>query len=150
MNVEKINALARFLRRMEVQRPDAFNMGAWGNDWLMDGENLVQSYDDETNLLQCETPMCIAGWAVYLDKSAWESFLSGHHTLKHWGRQTLGLDTDQMENLFLPTGYVDGVWALPSGVFPYAASPLEAARVLEHLARTGEVDWTKMREVSNG
>ena len=146
MNVDRINALARFLRRMEVQRPDAFNMGEWGNDWLLDDEKLMQRYDDSTTLLQCETPMCVAGWAVYLDKVAWESFLAESYTVSHWGRQSLGLDAVMAQRLFIPSHDGD---ELPPGCYPYQATALGAARVLEHLARTGEVDWTQMG-VSSG
>ena len=146
MNVDKINKLARFLRRMQVRNPGAFNMGEWGNDWLLDGDMLEQHYDDDqAGMLECTSPMCVAGWAVYLDKTAWESFLGGNDVISNWARESLGLGVIRGQMLFIPAAD-----DMPDGLYAYQATPIQAARVLEHLALTGEVDWAAMVEASDG
>ena len=143
MFVEKVNALARFMRLMHVHRPVALNMTTWGNQWLLDLQHQEDyAHDDEAGMLACDTPMCVAGWAVFLDKPAWRSMTAGNYTtsVRYWGQTSLALDDDQALALFMPGSQT----VMPEGVFPYLATPLDVAKVLEHLARTGDVDWSCM------
>lgn len=156
MNIERVNALARFMRLMEIHRPEAFDIREWGNDLLL-SETMVEEYwfDDEAGMLHCEAPMCLAGWAVYLDKPAWRQLLaSGWMTVQGAAKMSLGLTDEQSRRLFMPT--LAEILPAAAGVLGYPCKEgtlVGVARVLEELARTGEVDWYQIgaiSEVSNG
>ena len=70
---------------------------------------------------------CIAGWALHLDgQDVLAPLLTGSPSTR--ARDLLGIDGDRASNLFF------------FGIH-YHPTTKEAARVLRHLAITGEVDW---------
>ena len=77
---------------------------------------------------ECGTARCIAGWALHLDgQDVLAPLSTGSSSTR--ARDLLGIDGDRASDLFF------------SGI-DYHPTTKEAARVLRHLAITGEVDWT--------
>lgn len=121
MNVERIRQLAAHLR--EPATAPHFNMDRWL-------QTDIEGADDRPIgevVHTCGTVACIAGHAVALFKpkervretSIWAT-----------AEELLGLTDDQSSDLFLP-----GIqWA--------DATAEKAASVLDHLANTGEIDWS--------
>lgn len=83
-----------------------------------------ETYDQTQFFHPCGTPGCIAGHAVTMLGSDEK----GPNT-SEIAREELGLDEVQATALFF--------------VWPFTINPTakQAATVLRHLARTGEVDW---------
>lgn len=77
----------------------------------------------------CGTAACIGGWAeqIFFGQFAADDKLNRH----------LGLSEAQHDLLFYPHGAF-----LPDGRMAFDASHAQAADVLDHLLKTGEVDWS--------
>lgn len=78
----------------------------------------------DTGTGKCGSPACIAGWALAI-------MGSDHLCITHIGPAMFGLTVGVSMELF------GGITPLKA-----AATPTQAANVLDHLLRTGEVDWT--------
>lgn len=78
----------------------------------------------------CRSPACIGGWARALFR-----FHAAYSELEAVGERLFALPWDDAHALFYP-GSTEGA---------YAATPSEAARVIDHLLATGEVDWSVFR-----
>ena len=79
----------------------------------------------------CGTSHCIAGWATWL-------FAEGDARLAEspeMAQELLGLTNDQADNLFYPPA-----WQLAGKFWEEITAP-HAAKVIDHLISTGEVDW---------
>lgn len=134
MNVERILELARRLENLDPPRPD---MGFDMRDYFMSRNGVVFYALSYGGLAwkpeECGTAGCIAGWTVAIwEPEEWreESFISGI------AADILELSEEESRRLFTPS----------SGQYPdcYSAKPAQVARVLRHLAATGEVDWDQM------
>jgi hypothetical protein len=81
---------------------------------------------------ECGTPACIGGW---LARNNSEEFLASPLSTTDFGAKKLGLTYDQAYTLFVGGSY-----------FPkfsiFNANNQQAAKILRHLAATGEVDWS--------
>ena len=81
----------------------------------------------------CNTPACVAGHAALLvDGDAIYAEDYDHYS-RAW--ELMGLDEKQAQDLFRP-------WPLSIGEYPDGK---QAAEVIRHLVRTGEVDWGRVR-----
>ena len=119
MDVERIEGLARHIERLRTVGPGhqakeepGYFQGRWKH--------------------RCDTPACIAGWAIHLfgeDQVPFGMAPMG------WAATLLGLTHRQQDALFQcrPALY-------PGGGSPSAR---DAAATLRHLARTGEVEWRR-------
>lgn len=78
----------------------------------------------------CGSPACIGGWARILYLPRHERYLD----LREVGDRYLDLDAIKATDLFFPNGdnWLDGA---------VNATAVQAARVLDHLLNTGNVDW---------
>lgn len=99
---------------------------------------------------KCQSAACVAGWALHLGApEAYTAWVAAefsmewpetvpHHSPREFAPKFLGLTAAQAEALFLPdTISINGErWS------PYNATAEQAARVLDHLAATGQVDWS--------
>lgn len=79
---------------------------------------------------RCRTVCCVAGWS---------NFLHGHDPV--WADAgtasgDLDLTLEQSDALFLPANYLNG----RSGY-----TNKQAASVIRHLTKTGEVDWSRFK-----
>lgn len=120
MNVEKFT----LLRNTILESSNHFDMDVWFKG--RDIEDLREH--------KCGTAACIGGWAAALFFPA----LSPYHV----GTQEIAIELDipysRARALFYPP--------LPDRngePCPYNATAEQAVRVMDHLAETGEVDWSK-------
>jgi hypothetical protein len=133
MNVDNILKLA------EVLESDAaaahFNMGEWfhhdGDHALPLGVTVAEAIQD------CGTVACIAGWAVVAFHSA-EELRDVNFDLAAIAANDLGLSSYRAMEIFTP-GSAPHVVECDLPV--YHATPKQAAKLLRHLAATGEIDW---------
>lgn len=125
MNIENIHRLADYLDTLNEVAPARFNMNQW--------------YAEHP----CGTIGCIAGHAmVLLDPRGaqwnWKPYNAAEH---------LGLVCNQLERsveLFTP----DEDILRECGLDYRGVRANHAAKVLRHLAATGKVDWTILKEPS--
>lgn len=113
---ERLEYLRDFLR--ERAPVELFDMGTCGDV-------------DDVPMAWCQTPSCIGGWGRVLFNSP-----TG---IEHVGRTLLGLPEMKVDALFFPCGA--GLPQVGLGSMPNRATPTQAANVLDHLIRTGEVRW---------
>lgn len=147
MNTERILALADRLEMLDL--PGAFSMAAFvqpieeaendGDPLFMNDENV------------CGTCCCIGGWASMLYDAEMIALMDAGLSLaeidalptmleksfEDRGRLALGLTEKQAGELFYGGPYAPSSPRLTNTV---------AAKVLRHLAETGEVDWRKFVE----
>lgn len=114
---ERLEYLRDFLR--ERAPVELFDMGTCG-----DVEDVPKAW--------CQTPACIGGWGRVLFNS--------RTSIEHVGRTLLGLSEEDVTVLFFPSGA--GRALVGRGDAPNRATPTQAANVLDHLLRTGDVDWS--------
>lgn len=132
MNVENILKLAEVLESPAAE--EHFDMSSWldhnGDHDLPDEITYNEMIKD------CGTVACIAGWATVLAKG--DEIVKEENYEFGIGADYLDLEYTQAKHLFTP-----GVFITVDGeeVSAYAATPKQAAKVLRHLAATGEVDW---------
>jgi hypothetical protein len=115
-------ARLRFLRDfLRTLPPGRFDMKYWA---ATEEGNPVSR---QKFLTDCGTAGCIGGWTMAL----FQTGRNLHQTTSSAGR-FLGLDEEQASALFFPEG--TAAWNAPQE---------GAANVLDHLLRTGEVDWSQ-------
>jgi hypothetical protein len=134
MNVEKIRALADFLERLH-ELGEQFDMNTW--------------IDTQTAFYEghCGTSACIAGWCAIMEIGQEKALKADWHgETRHIAAAALGIDEWTATHLFTPRGNSPGSLAFIqldyNGRDPWRCTELEAARVLRHLADTGELDWS--------
>jgi hypothetical protein len=137
MNKENILKLAEVLESPAAEKH--FCMGTWFNDRAHeDGLPINETFAHSIN--NCNTTACIAGWCAVLavpdrivgrKNSEWEGHTWNGDTVFEVGRAYLELDPNAAERLFAPRGRAIA-----------EDDPKQAAKVLRHLAETGEVDWS--------
>jgi hypothetical protein len=81
-------------------------------------------------IADCGTTACIAGWQIM------RSGRKLNYNVDEMAAADLGLDEQQADTLF------NGSTFNLCGIARSAITPIHAARVLRHLAATGEVDWS--------
>lgn len=129
MNKDRIRQLAEHLRKPETA--GHFNMEYFCGT-IPDGETRGASVGEVIHA--CGTVACIAGHALALFAPMTE--ITGW--MVDAGAEALEIDDEEVTDaLFTPEGLEMG-----NGVNAYKATNLQAARVLDHLAETGEVDWS--------
>lgn len=143
MNKQRILALADLIETQAGPSELGFCLEVYVGD--------TNESEVDTSGYSCDTAACIAGWAflAYTPagrrrpmKTAYNHANAIVEGVKFFdneeivavARLHLGLGTFLASSLFCPSPRIS-----PD---PYTATPARAARVLRHLARTGEVDWT--------
>jgi hypothetical protein len=129
MSVNSANILK--VRDLILAHPDHFDMAYFGfNKETMS----INVHGIEEN--RCGTVACIAGWAaIAADRQ--DAIYDG--CVMEVAADFFGLDLDVARTLFLP-GEDDGM-TFNQTERAYAATPRQAAHVLETLAKTGEINW---------
>lgn len=124
MNIANIT----IVRDLILAHPDEFDMSyyCWNPKTSKEGADQLGH--------ACGTVACIAGWSSYAAKKL-DAVYEGE--VLETTSEFLGLDMDTTRALCLPDDDDDRI---------YNATPLQAANVLDHLARTGEVNWDMMGE----
>jgi hypothetical protein len=145
MNIDKINALAEKMEHWDeidgIGQVQGFEMGDFACRYQRGEENLAAKYGVHwANGHKCGTAGCIAGCAVAMQYPYREITESAH--IAEEAEEILELTCDQAIELFMPSS----TSVIYSGPGPYDITPQQAARVLRHLAATGEVDWNKAFE----
>ncbi|TIQ64400.1 MAG: hypothetical protein E5X41_17215 [Mesorhizobium sp.] len=136
MNVIAINNLAAFLENIPSKHDRGFNM----TSYVAAGVSVEQ-----TNVgFQCNSTACIAGWASLVLGENGEIMKTARKTsevddfYEDFATELLGLDYRTGLELFEPMNQIvelmEADWD--------EVTPRQAAKVLRHLARTGEVDWS--------
>lgn len=82
----------------------------------------------------CGTPACIAGWSMAIWQRPYSVF-------GRVGAELFGLGADDAHLLFFPATVAT------CGLGYSGVRPAHAAAVLDHLIRTGRVDWSVARKV---
>ena len=143
MNTTAINNLASFLNNIPSRYNRGFNMESYDQS---NDECSFNGGEVETHVgFQCNTTACIAGWACLVLRDdgmirAKNDVLSPDQIDSFPGtaRRLLGITVDQANELFEPMNYTD----LDRFKVDWnTITPRQAAKVLRHLAKTGEVDW---------
>lgn len=141
MNITAINTLAELLENIPPETKQGFNMISY----FREVDERYASDDDRTNVNhQCGTVACVAGWAAIYLKNDGQGVLKrprAHTSIGNTIRtanEIMGLDQLQSRKLFEPMNngpHKDIIkdWS--------KVTPGQAAKVLRHLASTGEVDW---------
>lgn len=120
----------RLIRNDILAHADHFHMRNW-----MSGDQ--PGMDRSTFLHKCGTSACIAGFC------ALRQFEGDVYSIVRYnrvGREFLGLDEAAADYLFQGDGGNDYPHHTSRAML---ATAVQAARVLNHLLRTGKVDWTK-------
>ena len=144
MNAERINQLADDLDKVQAINPNGFNLNVWGYGMLRSipafdsMENSTLSTDDRIE--QCGTAGCIAGWTALL----YGELRHAEHP-SSFAHGYLALNEYEAHDLFAPTEYdEDESDDCNSNRVIYAQiNAGMAAKVLRHLANTGDVDWNQ-------
>lgn len=130
MNIPNLQRLADDLR---AKSQDQFHLGFWFGRAVLLNDLVTPA---------CQTCACIAGDALMLfapDKPV----LLGDVAFR--ARKHLGLNTRQAQDLFNPLRCYDAgdqqSYQIPAGRSYVSITPQEAAKVIDHLIATGEVDW---------
>lgn len=125
MNIERLETIAEWL---EVDAPHTD--GSHG--FNMDGFLVDNSVDYAGR--DCGTVMCIGGAAVQFFGN------TSHYSVEHEAAFLLDLDKEQSSQLFYPEGlrqhFEDDL-----GWDWNEIKPQDAAKVIRHLIKTGEVNW---------
>jgi hypothetical protein len=123
LNVQNIATV----RDAILAAPGHFDMRYW-----RDYPHSMAPQPTREDLVQhrCGTVGCIGGWTEALFPDDYVA-------------DTLGIDNVQTSMLCYPD---EEVVQEATGRSPYSATCFEAARVLDHLIETGEVDWCKAFE----
>ncbi|RWP44341.1 MAG: hypothetical protein EOR04_05310 [Mesorhizobium sp.] len=136
MKVTAINNLAAFLENIPSKHDRGFNMTTYMG---------VGVPVEQTNVgFQCNSTACIAGWASLVLGKNGEIRKTARTTsevddfYEDFATELLGLDYHTGMRLFEPMNVL-----IEHGVADWdKVTPRQAAKVLRHLARTGEVDWS--------
>lgn len=126
----------RIVRDLILERPEQFDM-----------EVLVFSGDPDGSTVAglehpCGTVACIAGWAAFAS-----GYRGGENReIEQRAADFLGLEMTRL-SIFMISGPAADLF-YPSGetTDAYLATAEQAAKVLDHLIETGEIDWSKARD----
>lgn len=122
VNVTNVKTLADIIRQqphVSAEHETGFDMSVWEHD--------------------CGTPACIAGWASSLACPEGRPKTS-------YGRT---MDAEEVANIWLDLTYQEGSdLYIASGLNVELSriTPEQAATVLDHLAETGKVDWSVIKD----
>lgn len=143
VNADKCRRLAAHLRALPPEAP-AFNMASWFSVATADGFSTESPWAD--GLMRqheraredgCGTAACLAGHAVYLFGPGGAGQIKHPQTIQAVAAEHLfgrsRTIPDEAKHLFTPWAYARGP--------RHGITAVQAARVLEHLAETGEVLW---------
>lgn len=138
MNKERLLELADLLESEKV-------VGHFDMDYFFKSYNLsVPTHTHKLGAAEalnvCGTVACIAGWAVAAFNPKLQGFQIDYEQI---AADLLGLRYEQADRLFTPSDNGDDCDPEDEDRSPYAASAKQAAKVVRHLAETGEVDWSK-------
>lgn len=133
MNKEKIRKLAELIRPLEK---------GTGMGFFCMGAYVHLLSEEEEEKITCVAPACMAGWALEMEGINLIKFVQEGLDVHKKAQEILELDTEEAIDLFTPDESTLGV----DESLPYTATGAQAARVLEHFANTGEVDWGYMHE----
>lgn len=114
---ERLEYLRDFLRELPAERFDMTDSGTI----------------EDAGTGDCGSPACIGGWSRALFGNPGYQYDS----IARVGATVLGIGQTKATMLFYPSGEI----SLSPFRSAYSAAPAEAANVLDHLLRTGEVDW---------
>jgi hypothetical protein len=120
------------LRDAVLDAPDNFNMKSWADATGADAPLQITPA-----MVVGKTPgvtACLGGWASALFFPESNTVYVGKET----AGKALGLTKSEADQLFYPCGIFE-----KCGQSPYRSTNVQAARVLDHLIETGEVDWSK-------
>lgn len=117
------------LRDAILAAPENFDMHYWGRR----GETLLSPSPEEVIEHTCGTIACIGGWTAALFFPEADRIVE---ITEYQVGEVLGLTPNQVSHLCYPTVKMNGRR-------PYDATNVEAARVLDHIIETGQVDWSK-------
>ena len=86
----------------------------------------------------CRTVACIAGWTIARLGNSQDAYNpnTGFRSDFDLAAELLGMDSDDAMRLF----------AIPDHEWEEPTTATQAARVLRHLAATGEIDWSARRQ----
>jgi hypothetical protein len=134
MNKERLIQLAEVLESPAAEKH--FDMKEWiehtGYHDLPEGITIAEV------MIDCGTVACIAGWATVLARpNEPYSAIIDEFSL---AAEYLDLEYFIAKSLFTPSCTTD------EGTQAYDADPKQAAKVVRHLAETGEVDWSIIDE----
>lgn len=125
LNVENLTRL----RDTILAVPDQFDMEHWARD--ASGNSTTR---DQLLAHNCGTAACIGGWAsvIFFQESADPDPVM---VSEYEVAEVLGIEDWQADQMFFPARRT------PDGNCPYQTTNVQAARVIDHLIETGEVDW---------
>lgn len=129
MNIANILKLADFLDMASPEPEFNNHLGEYVYTFANGEGYSMGIWDSEGRT--CNTVGCIGGWAAAFAKEDGDYSLSRRSAAQNW----LGITLIQDTALFTPMG-----WHSPEHAKEY--TPQRAARVLRHLAATGNVDWS--------
>ena len=147
MNTERINQLADDLDKVQAVNPKGFNMSTWGYGMIASLCNLpdynsvsFQAIALDDRIDYCGTAGCIAGWTTLLHGETYHA-----EQPMVFARRYLELDEEMAPYLFMPNEHEDDASDdYNAGRVIYAQiNAGMAAKVLRHLAATGDVDWNQ-------
>lgn len=130
MNAERLLIVAKLLRMAANKnaRPVlGFNMSRFRV--ICDSDDV---YDQTPH--HCNTAACIAGWTIVAFEGLKALEALSELGIARRAQALLGLDYDQTNNLFTPTG-------VSHGKVRFDITPIRAAQALEHLAKTGKISY---------
>ena len=144
MNVKRINLLADDLDKVQTINPDSFKLNVWGYGMLLslDALDSMESPTISTDdrIEQCGTAGCIAGWTALLYGDMYHS-----NTPSEFAQGYLSLNDDNAHDLFMPNEHeedMDDDYNAGRVIYAQINAGM-AAKVLRHLATTGDVDWNQ-------
>ena len=142
MNVERINQLADDLDKVQAVNASQFNMSNWGYA-MFEGISAFDSMESPTIstddlIRQCGSAGCLAGWTALL----YGQPLNANNP-QVFASQYLELNEVVTDELFTPKEHnEDEDDDANFGSLIYGdITAGRAAKVLRHLAATGDVDW---------
>ena len=144
MNVERINQLADDLDKVQAVNSTQFSMSYWGYHMFRDigafDSNETPTISTDDLIEQCETAGCLAGWATLLYGTPNDSMHPNGFAERH-----LELNENEAHDLFTPEEHDedDSDDNNANRVIYAQINAGMAAKVLRHLANTGDVDWNQ-------
>ena len=145
MNIERINLLADDLDKVQAINPDKFRLSVWGYGMLLsipapDSMEAPTALSTDDRIDYCNTAGCIAGWTALL-------YGELHHAEQPqpFARGYLDLNEDNAYDLFTPNEHEEDesdTYNANRVIYAKINAGM-AAKVLRHLATTGDVDWNQ-------
>ena len=133
MNVDLIRRVAARIRDLEYVDSNV----------VYDASDGIEGFDMSSIAYSCGAPACIAGWTL-VEGGEPEGIGIGCRSATHRAARLLGLKPWQGRALLMPEVGETVYWAAAPGEREFITAE-HAARCMEHLARTGAVDWEGTR-----